>query len=121
MNTATATIDEETKNQHAAIDATAAQRKEFQARTNQLTKAITDAERCLVEFETKKSFFIERKQTLQSQLLLLWGQKRGDVSLQLGFDPLLGIVESHGTIAAIDAAMTDAPRVKNHLDQQLHI
>ena len=64
----------------------------------------------LVEFEVKKSFFIERKKLLESQLTTLWGKQKGDLSTHLNFDPLLGIVESHGTILAIEAALADAIR-----------
>ena len=117
----TTVMDPEVKRQHDAIDQAAAQQKATQARIKQLTKAVTDAEQCSVEFETKKSFFIERKRLLQSQLPTFWGKVRGDLSTQLNFDPLLGIVESHGTILAIDAALADAPRVKQHLDEQLRV
>jgi septal ring factor EnvC (AmiA/AmiB activator) len=118
-NTATATIDDNIRAEHAAIDARAAKAKESQAQLGKLQQVITRCETALVEFEAKKSFFEQRKQQLKSQVTTLWSQKRGDLSLQLNFDPLLGIVESHGTILAIDAALADAPRAKKYLDAEL--
>jgi len=103
----------------AKINARTEKQKEFQVRIGQLTKAVKNAEQCLVEFEVKKSFFIERKKLLESQLTTLWGKQKGDLSTQMNFDPLLGIVESWGTIASISAALADAPRVKKHWDEQL--
>jgi hypothetical protein len=101
------------------INARTEKQKELQVKLGQLNKAVENSEQCLVEFEVKKSFFIERKKLLESQLTTLWGKQKGDLSTHLNFDPLLGIVESHGTILAIEAALADAPRVKRHLDEQL--
>jgi hypothetical protein len=103
----------------ANINARTEKQKQLQVRIGQLTKAVTDAEQCLVEFNVKQEFFVERKRLLESQLPTLWGKQKGDLSTQMNFDPLLGIVESHGTILAIEAALMDTPRVKKYLDEQL--
>jgi hypothetical protein len=105
----------------AKVNAHTERQRQHQVKLGQLTKAVTTAEAALVEFEAKKSFFTERKALLKSQLTELWQKQKGDLSTQLNFDPLLGVVESHGTILAIDAALADAPRVRKHLDHQLHV
>jgi hypothetical protein len=110
-----ARIDEETERQHAEIDRKAELSRQRQTRIDQLQRAVTAAETSLVEFESKKTYLIERKQQLQDQLTILWGKQKGDLSFQINYDPMLGIVESCGTIQAIDAALSDAPRVKKQL------
>ena len=115
------TIDPEVAAQHAEIDRKAQVARENQLRLAQLTKAVTACEAELVEFESKKSFLQSRKQQLQDQLLSLWPKQASDLSLQVNTSPLQCIVESHGTIAAIDAAIAAAPRVKQYLDEQLRV
>ena len=58
---------------------------------------------------------------LRDQLPIFWAKQKGDLALQINYDPLLGVVESHGTIQAIDSALADAPRVKRQLEEQLRV
>ena len=120
MNTTTATLDQEEQAQIDAIRARKAREREHQLKLGQLNKSVTAAETALVEFESKKQFLRQRKIDLQDQLTRLWPLQPSDLSLQVNTSPLQCIVESHGTMAAIDAALADAPRIKKHLDQQLH-
>jgi hypothetical protein len=97
------------------VNERAAKQKETHLKIAQLTKAVTTAEQALVEFETKKAFFVQRKQQLISNLPTFWSQRKGDLSTQMNFDPLLAIVESHGTLLAIQDALLDAPKVHKEL------
>ena len=115
----TAQIKEQIREAHAEIDRRAEADKQRRTRVDQLTRSVTATENALVEFESKKRFLIERRQLLQNQLPILWGKQKGDLSMRINYDPLLGIVESHGTILAIDAALADAPRAKKQLEENL--
>jgi len=121
MSTATATLDQEEQAQIDAIRARKAKEREHQQKLDQLQRAVTTAEAALTELEGKKNFLQQRKLQLQDQLLVLWPRQPSDVSLQPGSSPIQLLVESHGTILAIEAALADAPRAKKQLDQQLHV
>lgn len=118
-NTPTLSVDEEKRQAITEIEQRAQIRRDFETRLAQLTKVVTTAETVLVEFEGKKSFFQSRKQQLQASLLQLWPKQPADIT-QTQTSAVQLIVESWGTILAIDAALADAPRVKRHLDEQLH-
>src|SRR5205823_7430268 len=112
MNTVTAILDREEQAQIDAIRARKAKEREHQLKLAQLMKAVTVAEAALVELESKKNFLQQRKSQLQEQLLQLWPQPPSDVSLQPNSSPIQLLAESHGTILAIEAALSDAPRAK---------
>ena len=121
MNTTTTELDQQAKNEIAASNARAAKRRDQELKLGQLTKAVTTAEQNLVELESKKSFLQQRKSQLQDQLLQLWPKQASDLSLQPNSSPIQLVVESHGTILAIDSALSDVVRARKHLDQQLQI
>jgi chromosome segregation ATPase len=117
----TATLDQEEQAQIDAIRARKAKERERQQKLDQLQANVAAAEAALVELESKKTFLQQRKSQLENQLLTLWPRQPSDVSLQPSSSPIQLVVESHGTILGIDAALGDVPRAKKHLDQLLHV
>jgi septal ring factor EnvC (AmiA/AmiB activator) len=81
MNTATATIDEDTKKQHAAIDRRAQAAKDFQIKLGQLERQVEEATQRLVNAAAFKTHLSKRIVELRELLITLWGRPRGEIGV----------------------------------------
>jgi hypothetical protein len=108
MNTATATIDEETKNQHAEIDRKAKAAKDFQVQLGQLERQVEAATQRLVNAAAFKAHLSKRIVELRQLVLNLWGKTREVVNV----DPHSQACDAYNTILISELAIKDWPRVE---------
>ncbi len=117
MNTATATIDEETKNQHAEIDRKARVAKDFQVQLGQLERQVEAATQRLVNATAFKQHLSKRIVELRELLLTLWGRSREVVNV----DPHSQACDAYNTILISELAIKDWSRIepvlRAHLDR----
>src|SRR5207244_3810467 len=115
MNTATATIDEETKNQHAEIDRKAKAAKDFQVQLGQLERQVEAATQRLVNATAFKAHLSKRIVELRELLLTLWGRSREVVNV----DPHSQACDAYNTILISELAIKDWSRIESVLRANL--
>ena len=122
MNTATANIDEETKNQHAEIDRKARVAKDFQVQLGQLERQVEAATQRLVNVTAFKQHLSKRIVELRELRLTLWGRSREVVNV----DPHSQACDAYNTILISELAIKDWSRIEtvlranlDHAKQQL--
>ena len=109
------TIDPEIAAQHAAIDAAAAKRKDYEVRLGYLERQVQDSQGELNRAEERKEFFVKRISELEQLLLGIWGKEKTVVNV----DPVTSSIDAYNSILTMTKAVDDFPRVQRHLAQRL--
>jgi chromosome segregation ATPase len=107
----TITIDQETQQAHAAIDAAAAKRKDHELQLGRLQKQVDADTGALLTAESRRNSFAQRIKELIATAEGLWSQTTG----ARGISPVHSLVEAYGNIAALENACADFARIKKQL------
>jgi hypothetical protein len=96
---------------HTQIDQAAAARRDHQLQTDRLNQKLDEAQQRLDNFDSLKSFFTKRVDELKQLVLSFAGRTRSVANVE----PSQSLLDSHLSILAMESALKDAPRVRQHL------
>jgi hypothetical protein len=113
----TATLDQDEQQQIDAIRARKAKERERQEQLNRLQKQVNEAQDRLSRAEDFNSFAAQRITQLQAIQLELCGKERTVTNV----DPTAQLLDSYQTILVLRSAITDWPRLKQHLQGQVDV